>query len=166
MADTIPGLLATLRKRATLWQAARILIASALSYGATTLFELPEGYWALITVIVVTQPLLKETLAASGSRLLGTLIGALAGVAVVEGAKAGWPVQPLFWIAMVPLALLTAAWPTLRVSCITLVILSLIPSSGQPIDRALDRVVEILLGVVVSIAVLALLPEWKKSQDG
>ncbi len=62
-------------------------------------------------------------------------------------------------MALVPLALLTAARPSLRVSCITLVILSLIPGTGAPLARALDRVLQILLGVVASIAVLAALPD-------
>lgn len=143
---------------ANLVQAARILAACALSYGASKLIGLPEGYWALITVVVVTQPFLKETLAASRFRIVGTLIGAVAGLAVIAGVRAGLSLQPLFWGALIPLALLTAAWPSLRVSCITLVILSLIPLPGPPIIRALDRVLEILLGVLASIAVLAVLP--------
>jgi uncharacterized membrane protein YccC len=92
-------------------------------------------------------------------RAAGTLIGAAAGLAVIGGVQAGLPLQPLFWAALIPLALLTAAWPSLRVSCITLVILSLIPADGPPLTRALDRVLEILLGVVASIAVLAALPD-------
>lgn len=145
--------------RANLAQAARILVACALCYGVSKLVGLPEGYWALITVVVVTQPMLRETLAASRYRVVGTLIGAAAGLAVIGGVQAGLPLQPLFWAALIPLALLTAAWPSLRVSCITLVILSLIPADGPPLTRALDRVLEILLGVVASIAVLAALPD-------
>jgi uncharacterized membrane protein YccC len=44
------------------------------------------------------------------------------------------------------------------VSSITLVILSLIPAIGPPMTRALDRVLEILLGVLASIVVLAVSP--------
>jgi uncharacterized membrane protein YccC len=158
MSESSWSVLRTLGGRANLAQATRILAACALSYGASKLVGLPEGYWSLITVVVVTQPMLKETLAASRFRIVGTLIGAAAGLAVIAGVQAGLPLQPLFWGALLPLALLTAARPSLRVSCITLVILSLIPAPGPPLARAMDRVLEILLGVVASIAVLAALP--------
>ena len=47
-----------------LWQAARILVACGISYGGSKLMGLQEGYWALITAVVVTQPALGSTLSA------------------------------------------------------------------------------------------------------
>ncbi len=114
-----------------------------------------EGYWALITAIVVTQPLFDDTLVASRNRVLGTLIGAAAGFVVLEAARLGLPVGALFWCALLPLAVLTAAHPNLRLSCITLIVVVLIPASGPPFVRPLDRVFGILLGTLGSIAVAA-----------
>ena len=51
--------------------AVKILAACALAYSITRLFHLPEGYWCLITVIIVTHPDLPGTLSASRDRLIG-----------------------------------------------------------------------------------------------
>lgn len=133
------------------------MTACALSSLLAWLCGLKEGYWALITAVVVTQPALDDTLTASRNRVLGTLIGAAAGCLVIEAARHGFSTQALFWCALAPLALLTAVRQNLRLSCITLMVVVLIPSSGDPFVRPLDRVYGILLGTLASIAVAAVL---------
>jgi uncharacterized membrane protein YccC len=120
-----------------------------------SLCGLKEAYWSLITAVVVTQPALGDTLAASRNRVLGTLIGAAAGCAVIEAARHGFSTPVLFWCALAPLALLTAARQNLRLSCITLIVVVLIPSTGDPFARPLDRVYGILLGTLASIVATA-----------
>jgi uncharacterized membrane protein YccC len=120
-------------------------------------FGLPDGFWALITAVVVTQPALDATLTAGRDRILGTTIGALAGFVLIEGARFGIAVQPMFWAAMVPLAMLTAAWPNLRLSCVTLIVVVLVPSGGLSLARPFDRVLEILHGTVSAVVVAAVL---------
>jgi uncharacterized membrane protein YccC len=127
------------------------MAACALSWLLAWLCGLKEGYWALITAVVVTQPALDDTLAASRNRVLGTLIGAAAGCLVIEAARHGFSIQALFWCALSPLALLTAVRQNLRLSCITLMVVVLIPASGDPFVRPLDRVYGILLGTLASI---------------
>ncbi len=138
------------------WHAARLLAACALSAIVAQEAGLKESYWALITVVVVTQPALAETLVASRTRIIGTLVGAAAGFLVLVAAQHGLPRLPLFWIAMVPLALLTAVWHSLRLTCITLMVVVLIPAAGPPFERPLDRVYGILLGAAASIVMTAL----------
>ena len=139
-------------------QAIRIVIACALAYGGSLLIGLQEGYWALISAVVVTQPALGSTLSAGRDRVIGTIIGALAGLAVLWGAQFGIPSFPLFWVALLPLAILTAVKPNLRLCCITLAIVVLVPSTGTPFIRPLQRILEILIGTVASIIVTAALP--------
>jgi uncharacterized membrane protein YccC len=138
-------------------QTARIVLACALSDGFAHLAGLREGYWALITAIVVTQPALEDTLVASRNRVLGTLIGAAAGFLVLEAVQHGAPLPPLFWAALLPLAILTAAHQSLRLSCVTLVVVVLIPSTGAPFVRPWDRVFGILLGTLAAILAAELL---------
>ena len=137
-----------------LWQTLRILIACLLAYGLAALVGLPDRFWAMVTAIVVMQPALDATLSAGRDRILGTMLGALAGLGVIGAARHGWPLFGMFWVALVPLAILTALWPNLRLGCITLVVVVLVPSTGGlSFARPLDRVLEILLGTLVSIVV-------------
>ena len=108
---------------AHLWQAVRILAACALAYVAARLIGLSEFYWALVN-------------AAGRDRALGTLIGALAGLAVIAAGQQGASTFALFWVALVPLAILTAMKPTLRLSCVTLVIVVLVPAPGNSPARS------------------------------
>ncbi len=133
------------------WQTLRILSACLLAYGFAKLFALKEEYWGLITAIVVTQPILDDTLRASRNRIVGTLIGAAAGFVVLKVVQQGLPLLPLFWLALVPLAILTAIRQDLRLSCITLIVVVLIPSAGPPFERPVDRVLGILVGTMGSV---------------
>jgi uncharacterized membrane protein YccC len=151
-------------ERAHFWQAARILGACALAWAAAGLIGLSEYYWALVTAVVVTQPAFHETLSASRDRLIGTLIGAFAGLAVIAAGQRGVSTFALFWVAMVPLAMLTARKPNLRLCCITLVIVVLVPSSGGRFARPLERIIEILVGCLASVVVSAATPSRGKTE--
>jgi uncharacterized membrane protein YccC len=140
--------------RTLAWQTARILAACGLSAAAAQYCGLTESYWALITAVVVMQPAFTDTWTASVNRVTGTMIGAVMGFCVLLAAKRGFPVGVLFWVALVPSAVLTARWPNLRLCCVTLVVV-LIPSNGPVFERPLDRVFGILLGTAASILVSA-----------
>jgi uncharacterized membrane protein YccC len=143
---------------AYLWQAARIFAACAISYGIPALIGLEEAYWAPISAVYVAQPELQATFAAARDRVIATLIGAVAGLAVLQAARSGMHSMPLFWGALIPLSILSAVRPNLRLSCTTLVILVLVPSTGPVLARPLERILEILLGTLVAIAVTAATP--------
>jgi len=132
-------------------------LACALAYALSTLAGLKEGYWAVITAIVVTQPLLEDTIRASRTRIVGTLIGAACGFLVLLAVQHGLPRLVLFWCALVPLAMMTVVSQSFRLSCITLTVVVLIPAAGPPFERPLDRVFGILIGAAASVAVSAIL---------
>lgn len=141
-------------------QTVRLLSASALAYGAATMFGLPDRFWAMVTAVVVTQPMLQATLAAGLDRVLGTVLGAVAGLSVIFCARHGLPESVGFCTALVLLAIVTAVWPNMRLSCITLIVVVLVPSNGLSFSRPIDRVLEILLGTLVAvIASAAVLPK-------
>ena len=122
-----------------------------MSYGAAFIAGLPERYWALITTIVVTQPMLSDTLAAGRDRVVGTLIGAGVGFLVLEASDHGAPALPLFWIALAALAAVIAVFPYLRLCAVTLTVVVLVPGNDKAFVRPLDRVVEILLGTLAAV---------------
>ena len=110
----------------------------------------------MITAIVVTQPMLSDTLSAGRDRILGTLIGAAVGFIVLEAGTFGWPPMPLFWFALAALTVLIAVHPYLRLCAVTLVVVVLVPSNGRAsFERPMDRVLEILLGTIAAIVVAA-----------
>ncbi len=151
------GRMGQLMQRAKLWQAVRIVGACALAYVATGMAGLPEGYWSVITAIVVTQSDLSSTLQAGRDRILGTIIGAAVGGGVIAlGSMGVLSLDLLFWLALAPLALLTAQKPNLRLSCVTLVVVVLVPAATIW-HRPFDRVLEILIGTLAAIAVSVML---------
>ncbi|SAL82311.1 membrane protein-like protein [Caballeronia choica] len=139
---------------------ARTLMACALSYGAARLATLPEGYWALITtLVVVTQPSLTQTLGTARDQIIGACLGAAVGVlgivAIVQGAT---PII-VFFVALLPLAVLAALDPGLRLACVTLVIVVLIPGDGgSPFERPIHRVLEIIIGASAAFIVAVIWP--------
>ena len=118
----------------------------------------------MITAVVVTQPMLSDTLSAGRDRILGTLIGAAGGFLVLEAGARGWSVMPLFWCVLTGFALLVAAFPYLRLCAVTLVVVVLVPGDGPAFTRPADRVFEILLGTIAAIVVASIIrpKRWRR----
>lgn len=104
-------------------------------------------------MVVVTQPQFPQTLTAGRDRILGTLIGAAVAAPAIAGRLHGLPTLPLYVAGLVPLAFLTGMWPNLRLSCITLTILLLVPSGASSLLVPVHRVLEIVLGTVSALIV-------------
>lgn len=138
----------------------RTLMSCAISYGAARLAALPEGYWALITtLVVVTQPSLTQAVNTARDQIIGAFIGAVAGVLGIVAMQRGAPPLAVFSVALLPLAALSAKQPAFRLACVTLVIVVLIPAGpGSPFERPMHRVLEILIGAASSFVVAALWP--------
>jgi uncharacterized membrane protein YccC len=138
----------------------RTLMSCAISYAAARLAALPEGYWALITtLVIVTQPSLTQAFDTARDQIIGAFIGAVAGVLGIVAMQYGAPPLAVFTIALLPLAALSAKRPAFRLACVTLVIVVLIPAGpGSPFERPMHRVLEILIGAASSFVVSALWP--------
>lgn len=138
----------------------RTLMSCAISYGAARLAALPEGYWALITtLVVVTQPSLTQAVDTARDQIIGACIGGVAGVLGIVAMLYGAPPLAVFAVALVPLAALSAKRPAFRLACVTLVIVVMIPAGeGSPFERPLHRVLEILIGAASAFVVSAIWP--------
>src|SRR5580658_9840809 len=60
-------------------QAIKTAVAGVIALYVTSLFHLPEGYWAAISALIVMQSNVGATLSASRTRLAGTAVGAVVG---------------------------------------------------------------------------------------
>ncbi|WP_114943697.1 FUSC family protein [Microvirga calopogonii] len=150
-------------RSAELKLALRVTIAGTLAYVVTKILDLPQGYWAVITAVVVMQASVGASLKAAVERFSGTLAGAIYGGLVAALAPHDSPLSLgiTIVVALFPLALLAAVKPAFRVAPITSLIM-LLPPTGQaigPLASAFDRVLEITLGNIVGVVVsLFILP--------
>ena len=132
-------------------------IAGLLAYVLAELFALPQGYWAVFSAIIIMQASVGGSIKATTDRLIGTIGGAVAGVAVAYllPHASVLSLGVALVIALVPLTLLAALWPNYRIAPLTAVIVLLTPGAQQlgPLDLAFYRIVEITLGSFVGLGV-------------
>jgi uncharacterized membrane protein YccC len=142
-------------RRRLLILAAKTTLAAALSWWLAKLFGVRDGYWGSISAIIVLQSNVGATVTASRDRIVGTVIGAVVGFAFSL-------MQPL-WLSYV-LALLVAMFAcglmglknSSRLAGVTITIVMLVHHEGAKWGLAFDRVIEVLLGIVVALAVTTL----------
>lgn len=149
------------RNRARLLLALRMLVAAILAYGLAETFGLPQGYWAVLTTIIVIQASIGGSLKAALDRLLGSICGALVGAVIALLLPSHTPLALgiALVIAVAPLAVLTAFYPTYRIAPVTAIIVLMSTGAATlgPLGYAFDRVAEITLGSIVGVAVATLI---------
>jgi len=147
----------------TAWrQPLRVTVAAVVACLATAWLGLPEGYWAVITCLVIVQGSLGSTLSLGISRVQGTVVGALLGV--VSGfmrIRFDLPATLILGLLVLPLSLLAARDARYRLAPATAALVTLaIPSGDGSFAVALHRIAEILLGAVIGTATaLLVLPD-------
>jgi uncharacterized membrane protein YgaE (UPF0421/DUF939 family) len=142
---------------ARLKDAAKTAIAAVLAYYLAHFLKLPESYWASITAIIVMYSDLSKTLNASVQRLIGTAIGVTIG-----GAFAVLFGQSLlaFGIAVALTVLICALLgfeDAARLAGVAVAIVMLTGHPGRPWVAAIHRFLEVSFGIVVGVAVSALI---------
>ena len=149
------------RNRARLLLALRMLIAAILAYGLSIALGLPQGYWAVLTTIIVIQASIGGSLKAALDRLVGSICGALVGAVIALLLPSHTPLALgiALVIAIAPLAVLTAFYPTYRIAPVTAIIVLMSTGAATlgPLGYAFDRVAEITLGSVIGVAVSTLI---------
>ncbi|USI71835.1 FUSC family protein [Sphingomonas morindae] len=152
MAPPSPAIAAAAR------QTLRVLVATAATYVAYRLLHLQQGYWAVLTVMIVMQGSLGGTLGAAGDRMLGTLIGALLGgigAAAHDGSALGIGLALLLVTAVG--AFVAALRPQLRIAPVTAAIMLLSAPAGLSVGRfVIDRILEIGLGGAIAVITMLL----------
>jgi uncharacterized membrane protein YccC len=134
-------------------QAIQTTVAACVAYLLVETFSLPQGFWAVMTAILVTQANVGASLGLALDRLLGSRLGVVVGggVAVAladthELKFAGLAVTVLV------LAFFAARRPSLRIACVTAAIVVLgDPRLGPPIASAENRMLEVALGTIVAV---------------
>jgi fusaric acid resistance family protein len=147
--------------RVTVAAMGALVIASALG------LKLP--LWAVLTSIFVTQMSVGRSLKATRDYLVGTLGGAIYGgaIAVLIPHSGEGALLAVLVLAVAPLAFIAAINPSLNAATLTAIIVLLLPTMnhGDPLDSAIDRVLEVAVGAITGLLVSFLvLPSRAHSQ--
>jgi uncharacterized membrane protein YccC len=141
-------------------QALRVVVAAFAAVGVTRLFKLPQGYWAVITAIIVMQASVGASLRTALDRFAGSLLGAAAGVAMawVLPIHEPWALYLALFMSVGPTAWYAASRPRYRLAPITAAIVLLTATSvrQQTMTLAFQRVAESLIGNVLGVGVALL----------
>ena len=148
------GLLTWERQR-LLIHAAKTALAAALCWWIATRFGLHDGYWGAISAIIVLQSNFGSTISASRDRVFGTLIGALFGFSFTLFGALPWN-YILAVLAAVIVCGLLGLRSSSRLAGVTITIVMLVQKTGSHWTVALDRVLEVFLGIVVALAISTL----------
>jgi uncharacterized membrane protein YccC len=140
--------------------AARTAVAALASLLIARSFRLPEAYWAAIATLIAIQSTLGAAWAVSKDRLVGTAMGAAAGglLATYTGENVVVFGAGVFALGLL-CALLHVQRAAYRYAGITLVTVMMIARTQPPWIVAIDRFIEISIGLAVGLILTAVWPE-------
>jgi uncharacterized membrane protein YccC len=141
--------------RRLLIHGAKTALAAALCWWLALRFGLYDGYWGSISAIIVLQSNVGATVTASRDRILGTLIGAVLGFSFSLFGALPWN-YILAVLAAVLICGLLGLRSSSRLAGVTITIVMLVQKTGPRLGLAMDRVMEVMLGIVVALVVTTL----------
>jgi len=144
-------------RKAQLALAIRVTVAAFGALAIATALNLVLPLWAVLTSLIVTQMSVGRSLKATRDYMFGTLGGAIYGgaVAVLIPHSGEGALLALLVLAVAPLAFIAAINPSLNAAPVTAVIVLLVPTMSHvnPLDSAIDRVLEVTVGAVTGLLV-------------
>ncbi|HEY0202106.1 MAG TPA: FUSC family protein, partial [Burkholderiaceae bacterium] len=144
--------------------ALRLALALSLGYGVMRWMhtDTSYGYWILLTTLFVCQQNYGSTLQRVGQRILGTLLGLVAGWALL-GLFPSLLMQALFAVAAgVAFFATRSTRYTMGTACITLLVLMCFNQTGNGYDLILPRLLDTVIGsAIAALVVLLVLPDWQ-----
>src|SRR5712691_1108795 len=144
-------------RKAQLALAVRVTVAAFGALAIALALNLMLPLWAVLTSLIVTQMSVGQSLKATRDYMFGTVGGAIYGgalaVLIPHSGEAG--LLALLVLAVAPLAFIAAINPSLNAATVTAVIVLLIPTMSHvnPLDSAVDRVLEVTVGAVTGLLV-------------
>jgi len=136
--------------------AAKTALAALLCWTIALHLGLQDGYWGIITAIIVLQSNVGSTVTASRDRVLGTIIGALFGFAFSLFGALPWNFL-LALLASTIVCGLLGFKSSSRLAGVTVTIVMVVQKTGSHWTVALNRVIEVLLGIAIALAVSTLI---------
>ncbi|MEJ0010329.1 MAG: FUSC family protein [Alphaproteobacteria bacterium] len=155
--------------------AVRILLGTAIVWVLMEALGIGSPVWGLITVIVVSEPHMKNAWTTFLSRFINTLVGSAMGLVFLLGFGPHADFLPiaaaLTALASIYLTRMMQGWRIGPVTTAIVISSALVdPAHGGVLSVALDRTVSVLIGSVVALAVtylmaLVWIPEADRAGD-
>ena len=144
--------------------ALKTAVAAVLATLIYEILHLPQGYWAVVSAVIVMQANVGGSLKASWSRLIGTAIGALLGTVALAflGSNAG-----SLGITLILIVLL-CGWlkieESYRLAGVTATIV-ILAGTTEPWQIGWHRFLDVSLGIGIALLVTVFLfPSYAKTQ--
>ena len=146
--------------RQSLERAAKTALAATFAVLASRLFNLPEGWWAAVTTMVVMQSTLGASVSVSLLRLIGTALGAAAGglLGFYFGANAYVFGAGALFLGIV-ISAMRSDRSAFRFAGIALAIVMLVVRTQSAWIVALHRFLEVSLGIIIGLLITLIWPE-------
>lgn len=137
--------------------AGRVGLSATLAYVAATLQHLPETYWPVMSAVIVARGGAKGAGGSATDRLVGTLAGAAVGLVASLLHRFGVPDWALLFLAMAPMAFLSADNTAFRAAPMAAMIVLSATTSGKTgmfgLGVAALRVFDVGIGTLVALFV-------------
>jgi uncharacterized membrane protein (TIGR01666 family) len=145
--------------------AIRLSLALTCGYAAIQFFGIERGYWILLTTLFVCQPNYSATRQKLSSRVVGTLVGLLTGVALLA-------LFPSVLSQLVIIVLSGVAFFVFRINnysyataFITILVLFCFNQLGEGYAVIFPRLTDTLIGCLLAVsAVTFILPDWQSKR--
>jgi hypothetical protein len=139
---------------------ARLGLAAALGLGVAALFNIPHGSWVAASATALLRPDYRAVTTDTIARSLGTALGALSVIPLVALTDdiPGATITLVFVLAVATFSV-TAANEGLYIVMITIQTVFTRALVGEdPVAVAASRVVDVLIGCAIAVALLLLIP--------
>ncbi|MGN6738400.1 YccS family putative transporter [Dyella sp.] len=142
--------------------AVRLSLALLAGYGVLLALHPRHGYWILLTTLLVCQPSYGATQRLLLQRVVGTVLGLLAGWATLKLAPFGLAQMALIVLTGVAFFAARQRRYTLATASITLFVMLCFNQIGSGDAVMWPRLLDTLLGAgIAALAIYTVLPEWR-----
>ncbi len=142
--------------------ALRLALALLAGYGVLRVVHPQNGYWILLTTLLVCQPSYGATRRRLLQRMTGTLAGLVAGWAALRLLPFGPAQVPLLIVSGVVFFAGRQRRYTLATAAITLFVVLCFNQVGNGYEVMWPRLIDTLIGVgIAALAIHLVLPDWQ-----
>ncbi len=147
--------------------AVRVSIATVVGFIVSLFFPVGHSYWILLTIIVILKPAYSLTKKRNFDRLIGTMLGAAAGLVILYFVKNSDALFVLMLLMMIGTYSFMRTHYMISVIFMTPYILLLFHFLSNASFKMIitDRITDTIIGSVIAfLANLILLPAWEQEQ--